>query len=73
MPEMNLRRPGFTHSACRPFTKSRETIQKFKETVDSRYISQNQLEKGCLIKLDKTRDLPRKTASNKVLFDKALK
>ena len=24
MPEMNLRQPGFTYSACRPFTKSKE-------------------------------------------------
>ena len=38
MPKMHLRQPGFTYSACRPFTKNREKIQKFKETGDSRYI-----------------------------------
>ena len=36
MPEMHLRQPGFTYSACGPFTKNEERIQKFKETGDSR-------------------------------------
>ena len=31
MPEMHLKQPGFTCSACRPFTKNKERIQKFKE------------------------------------------
>ena len=38
MPEMRLRQPGFTCSAVRTFTKSKEIIQKFKETRESRYI-----------------------------------
>ena len=38
--EMHLRQPGFSYIACRPFTKSKERIQKFKETGDSRYIYQ---------------------------------
>ena len=28
MPEMHLRHPGFTYSACGPFTKNKERIQK---------------------------------------------
>ena len=47
MPEMHLRQLGFTYSACRPFTKNRERIQKFKETGDSQYIYQNELYKLC--------------------------
>ena len=35
MPEMHLRQPGFTYSACGPFTKNKEIIQKFKETGDT--------------------------------------
>ena len=27
MPEMHLRQPGFTYSACGPFTKNNERIQ----------------------------------------------
>ena len=32
MPEMHLKRPGFTYSVCGPLTKNKERIQKFKET-----------------------------------------
>ena len=32
MPEMHLKQPGFTYSTCKPFTKNKEKIQKFKET-----------------------------------------
>ena len=35
IPEMHLRHSGFTCSACEPFTKSKERIQKFKETGHS--------------------------------------
>ena len=28
MREMNLRKPGFTYSACGPFTKNKQRIQK---------------------------------------------
>ena len=38
MPEMYLRQPRFTYSACGPFTKNRERIKKFKETGDSRFV-----------------------------------
>ena len=47
MPEMHLRQPGFTYSACGPFTKSKEIKQKFKQTGDSRYIYRNELDKAC--------------------------
>ena len=47
MPEMHLRQPRLTYSACGPFTKNKDRIQKFKETVDSRYIYQNKLGKAC--------------------------
>ena len=33
MPEMHLRQPGFTYSACEPFTKTKERIKKFKQTL----------------------------------------
>ena len=38
MPEMHLKQPGFTYSACGSFTKNKERIQKFKETGDTSYI-----------------------------------
>ena len=48
MPEMHLRKLGFTYSVCGPFTKNKKIIQKFKETADSQYIYQNELDKTCL-------------------------
>ena len=36
MPEMHLRHSGFTYSACGPFTKNKQRIQKFREAVDSK-------------------------------------
>ena len=47
MPGMHLRQPGFTYSACGPFPKNKERIQKFRETGDLTYIYQNQLDKTC--------------------------
>ena len=44
---MHLRQPWFTYTAWRPFTKNKERIQKFKETEDSIYIHQNELDKFC--------------------------
>ena len=75
MPEMHLRQPGFTYSACGPFTKYKERIKKFKETWHSRYIYQNELDKACfqhdMAHGDST-DLSRRTAADELLRDKAL-
>ena len=71
---MHLRQTGFTYSACRPFTTSKEKIQKFKETWNLRYIYENELDKVCFQhKMDNGGfiSLPRKTASDEVLRDEA--
>ena len=47
MPEMRLIQPGFTYSACGPFTKNKEIIQAFKETGDSKLIYQNKRDIVC--------------------------
>ena len=36
MSELYLKQPGFTYSACGPFTKHHERIQKFRETGNYR-------------------------------------
>ena len=74
MPEMHLRQPQFVYSACGSFTKNKERIQKFKETRDTNYIYKNELNKACLqhdIAHGDFKDLVRRTASDKVLRDKA--
>ena len=75
MPEMHLKQPGFTYSACGPFTKNRERIQKFKETGDTSYIYKNELDKACFqhdMAYGDFKDLKRRTFSDKVLRDKAI-
>ena len=74
MPEMHLKQPGFTYSACGPFTKTKERIQKFKETGDIKYIYRNELDKACFqhdMSYGDSKDLAKRTASDKVLRDKA--
>ena len=43
MPKMHLKQPGFTYSACRPFTEHKERIQIFKETEDTNNIYKTNL------------------------------
>ena len=74
MPKMHLKQPGFTYSACRPFTKSKERIQKRKETGDTKYIYRNEFDKPCFqhdMAYGDFKDLARRTASDKLLRDKA--
>ena len=74
MPEMHLKQPGFTYSACGPFTKNKERIQKFKETGDTNYIYKNEQDKACFqqnMAYGDFKDLARRTTSDKSLRDKA--
>ena len=43
MPEMHLRQPGFTYSACGLFTKNKQRIQKFMQTGHTSYIYRNEM------------------------------
>ena len=70
MSVIHSRQPKLTYSASRPFTKNK----KIKETGDSRYIYQNELDKTCF-QLDMVyedfKDLNRRTAADdKILRDK---
>ena len=38
IPELHLKQKGFTYSTCRPFTKNREKIQKFREISSLKYL-----------------------------------
>ena len=76
MLEMYLKQPRLTNSACGPFTKIKERIQKLKETEDSRYIYKNELDKACLqhnMAYGDFNDLAKTTVldKDKVLRDKA--
>ena len=74
MPEIHLRQPQFTYSACGPFTKHKQRIQKFKETGDTNYTYKNELDKACFAHdaaYSDSKDLTKRTAADKILRDKA--
>ena len=73
MPKMHLRQPQFTYSACGPFIKNKERIQKFKDTGDTKYINRNELAKDCFqrdMAYGDFKNLAKRTAADKVLRDK---
>ena len=76
MPEMHLKQLGFTYSACGPFTKNKERIEKLVQTGNTDSIYKNELDKACFqhyMAYGKTKDLVKRTQSDKVLKDKASK
>ena len=76
MPEMHLKQPGFTYSACGPFTKNKERIEKFMQTGNTDFIYKNELDKACFqhdMAYGKSKGLVKRTQSDKFLKDKAYK
>ena len=74
MPEMHLRQPQFTYSACGPFTKHKQRIQKFKETGDTNYIYKNELDKAWFAHdaaYSDSKDLTKRTVAEKILKKRA--
>ena len=69
MPEMHLKQPGFTDSACGPFTKNQETIEKFMQTGITDFSYKDDLDKACFqydMAYGKYNDLNKRTQSNRV-------
>ena len=71
MPEMHLGQLRFTYSACEPFTRNKERIQKLKKKQRIQAIFMKM--KACFqpdMAYGNFKDLARRTASNKILRDK---
>ena len=75
MPEMHITQPGFTYSACGQFTKNKERIEKFMQTGNTNFINKNEHNKVGFQHMVycKSKDLAKRTQSDKVLRDKAFK
>ena len=74
VPEMHLRQPQFTYSACEPFTKHKQRIQKFKEIRDTNYIYKNELDKACFANdaaYSDSKDLIKRAVAHKILKNRA--
>ena len=75
-PEMHLKQPGFAYSACGPFTRNKERIEKLMQTGNTDFIYRNELDKAFFqhdMAYDNSKDLAKRTHSDKVLRDKAFK
>ena len=60
MPEMNLKQLVSTYSACGPFTKNKQRLEKFMQTRNTDFIYKNQLDEACFqhdMAYDKSKDL----------------
>ena len=76
MPELHLKQPGFTYSACRTFNRNKEKIEKFMQTGNTDFIYKNELDKACFqhdMAYGKSKHLAKRTQSDKFLRDKAFK
>ena len=73
---MHLKQAGFTFSACGPFTRNKERIEKFMQTGNKDFIYRYKLGKACFehdMAYGKSKDLAKRNKSKKVLRDKAFK
>ena len=76
MPEINLRQHRFTYSACGPFTKNKERTEKFMRIGNTDFIYKNELDKAYFqhdMAYGKSKDLVKRTQSDKVLRDQTFK
>ena len=74
MPEMHLKQPGFTYSAFGPFTKNKKSLENIMQTENTNFIYKDELDKACFqhdMAYGKSKDLVKRTQSDKVLKDKA--
>ena len=74
MPEMHLKQCGFTYSASGTFNKNKERVEKFMQTGNTNFIYKNELGKARFqhnMHYGKSKDLAKKTQSEKVLRYKA--
>ena len=67
MPEVHLKQPSFTYTACDPFTKNKERIEKFVQTGNTNFIYKYELHKACFqhdMAYSKSKVLAKRTQSD---------
>ena len=74
--EIHLKKPCFTYSACGPLAANKEKTEKFMQTGNTDFIYKNDPDKACFkyeMAYGKSKDLAKRTQSDKVLRDKAFR
>ena len=72
MPELHLKQPGITCSACGSFSKNKERIEKFIQSGNTDFVYKSELDKACFqhdMAYGKSKDLAKRTKSDKFLRD----
>ena len=67
---LHLKQPGFTYSACGPFTRKKERFEKFMQTSNTDFIYKNEVDKACFqhdMAYGKWKDLTKRTQSDNIL------
>ena len=67
MPDFHLKQSGFAYSACGPFTKHLQRIQKCRETGNLKYLYRHELDKVCFghdAAYSDSKDLTKRTISD---------
>ena len=68
LPEIHLKQPGFIYSACGPFTKSKERIEKIIQTGNTDFIYKNELDRDCFqhdMAYGKSKDLAKRNQTKR--------
>ena len=68
LPEIHLKQPGFIYSACGPFTKSKERIEKIMQTGNTDFIYKNELDRDCFqhdMAYGKSKDLAKRNQTKR--------
>ena len=76
VPEMHLKQLRLTYSTSGPLTKNKERIEKFMQSGNTDFVYRNELDKACFqhdMAYGKTKDLVKRTQSDKVLKDRTFK
>ena len=76
VPEMHVKQSVLTYSACGPFTKNKKKIDKIMQSRNTDFIYWNELDKACFqhdMAYGKSKDLAKRTQSDKVLRNKVFK
>ena len=71
-----MKQIGFTYSACSPFTRNKERIEKFMATGNTDFIYRNDLDKACFqhdMAYGKSKNLVKRIQSDKVLRNTVFK
>ena len=74
VPELDLKHPGFTYSACGTFTKHRERIQEIRKTSNLNSLYRNELDKACFpfdTAYSESKDVANRATSDKTFKDRA--